>query len=122
MRTDRKKGRILAAFVLACGIAGGVQLTSASALQMPDTATESAAQEASAVSQTGETAQESTTDTASATDEAQSADTQAATAVSDGQILSGVHIGEVDVSGMTATEASDAVEQYVDEKKSYLMN
>ena len=66
MRTDRKKGRILAAFVLACGIAGGVQLTSASALQMPDTATESAAQEASSVSQTGETAQESTTDTASA--------------------------------------------------------
>ena len=121
MTTDRKKGRIFAAFVLACGLMGGVQqLAQASALQMSESTGE-AVQASAVTSETEETAQESTTDTASAAGETQSADTKQQDTVADGQILSGVHIGEVDVSGMTAAEASAAVEQYVDEKKSYLM-
>lgn len=110
MKTDRKKGFILAALVFACCSFAGVQLTAASVLQMPDTAQQTDAQTSSVTSGSEEAAQENTQDTETAGQTA-----------ADGQILSGVHIGEVDVSGMTGDEASAAVEQYVNDKKSYLM-
>lgn len=126
MRTDRKKGVLFAAFLMMSAITGSAVFVQASALQMPDTVAESSQASAATESQTADTdgsaVQAETAAEESQTGEtAGSTDTTAASQTIDGQILSGVHIGEVDVSGMTKDQAKEAVEQYVDGEKSYLL-
>ena len=127
MRTNRKKGVLFAAFLMMGAIAGSSAFVQASALQMPDAAAESSQTSVAAESQTTDTessaVQTGTAAESSQTNEAaDGADTTAAASqTADGQIFSGVYIGDVDVSGMTKEQAKEAVDQFVDAEKSYLL-
>lgn len=107
MKTDRKKSVLLALCVMAAGIACTSRASWASVLQMP--------QESVAAASVAESGQEEpgpqTSSGALSAADTQGKDT----------ILSGVYIGSVDVSGMSAKEAKEAVEQFVDSEKSFLM-
>lgn len=100
MKVNRKKGVLLTAMLLAAGVFCAQSTVRASALEMP---------------------QEASTAESSAVPESQDANTGETAAAAEDAILSGVYIGDVDISGMTALEAKTAVEQYVDGEKSFLM-
>lgn len=107
MKTDRKKSVFLAICAMAVGIFCTKGAVSASVLEMPQ---EVAA--GSAVSQIAELSEPS----------AAAENGQAAASVKENDtILQGIYVGNVDISGMTAQEARDAVEQFVDSEKSFLM-
>lgn len=102
MKADRKKSVLLALCVMAAGVFCMGHGVSASALEMPQQSVAESGQEA----QSPGTAQDdAVTEKTSWTD----------------TILSGIYIGPVDVSEMSVKEAKEAVAQFVDSEKSYLM-
>ena len=109
MKTDRKKGVLLAILLMAAGTLCAQSAVRASVLEMPKETTQS-----SSVSETGETTEDPA---------AQNAGTSQTTVRTNEQdtALPGIHVGDVDISGMTAEEAKTAVAQFVDSEKSFLM-
>lgn len=109
MRTDMKKGVLLAILLMAAGTICAQSAVRASVLEMPKETTQS-----SSVSETGETTEDPA---------AQNAGTSQTTVRTNEQdtVLPGIHVGDVDISGMTAEEAKTAVAQFVDSEKSFLM-
>lgn len=107
MKIYRKKGLFLVLLLTAAGMLWSGGTVRASVLEMPGQTSESNPAESEAAGADGDTSQD---------------DTQAVdNGETEEKVLSGIHVGEVDVSGMTAEEAKTAVETYVDGEKSYLM-
>ena len=104
-----KKGVLLAILLMAAGTICAQSAVRASVLEMPKETTQS-----SSVSETGETTEDPA---------AQNAGTSQTTVRTNEQdtALPGIHVGDVDISGMTAEEAKTAVAQFVDSEKSFLM-
>lgn len=116
MKINRKNGVFLAMCLAAAGMICAGTTAKAAVLEMPDTAVQS-----SAVSGAEQETQ-NTSSSAAETEQSQAGDTvSSAGEMLTDTILSGIHVGSVDVSGMTADEARTAVEQFVDGEKSFLM-
>ena len=103
MKTDRKKGILLGLCMMAVGIF------------CMDAKVQAAETETSQVSVTSENTENPNSQGEDISDGSVRTDDKET-------IFPGIYIGSVDVSGMTAEEAREAVTQFVDSEKSFLMN